>query len=258
MKIHKPLFGVLAGRGVRFLCECAQVAFAATAGLVVLSAVLLLCSGDLRSYVSSRVSSRLSRKTVNQRVQAIFAARPQVRAAAEKMGGRLDIFVFKEERMVELWAPGWDGPRLYRMTGFSGGPGPKLREGDGQIPEGVYGIEYLNPNSAFHLSLKVSYPNAFDKARAEEDGRKALGNDIMIHGGSATVGCIPIGDEAIEEVFCYAAQVGRGNVQVVISPYDMRGGRVAAKEQSDLRWYGDQCAMIADSLVPGRCEPALP
>lgn len=86
------------------------------------------------------------------------------------------------------------------MTGTSGTLGPKREEGDGQIPEGVYGVEDLNPNSLFHLSLKVSYPNAFDREMAKREGCGNLGGDIMVHGGSATVGCIPIGDDAIEEV----------------------------------------------------------
>ena len=58
---------------------------------------------------------------------------------------------------------------------FSGTLGPKLREGDGQIPEGIYGIGYLNPNSSYYLSLKVTYPNASDRARAKKDGRTNLG-----------------------------------------------------------------------------------
>jgi len=60
--------------------------------------------------------------------------------------------------------------KSYPFTGFSGGLGPKLREGDGQIPEGVYAIEYLNPNSQFHLSVKLDYPNVFDKAKGRADG----------------------------------------------------------------------------------------
>ena len=88
--------------------------------------------------------------------------------------------------------------KRYSFTGFSGGSGPKLREGDGQIPEGIYAIEYLNPNSQFHLSMKLNYPNTFDKAKGKADGRDRLGFDIFIHGGSATIGCIPIWDAGIE------------------------------------------------------------
>ena len=112
--------------------------------------------------------------------------------------------------------------KSYPFTGFSGGLGPKLWEGDGQIPEGVYAIEYLNPNSQFHLSVKLDYPNVFDKAKGRADGRDRLGFDIFIHGGSATIGCIPIGDAGIEEVFLMVSEVGINNVTAIVSPYDMR------------------------------------
>lgn len=187
-------------------------------------------------------------KSVADRTDAIVRAKPWIADVAKHAGGRLHILVFKKEQVVEVHAPGWTRPRRYEMTGFSGGLGPKLQEGDGQIPEGVYGIEYLNPNSMFHLSLKVSYPNKFDKARAAEDGRRNLGGDIMIHGGSATVGCIPIGDDAIEEVFFLVAAVGKKNSIVVVSPYDMRKGRIKEFEESDLRWYPALCDAIFKSL----------
>ncbi|MBQ6247469.1 MAG: hypothetical protein IJK04_11425, partial [Kiritimatiellae bacterium] len=89
---------------------------------------------------------------------AIVAKKPSLKGVAKSAGGKLRIFVFKNERSVEVHAPGWKEPRIYPMTAFSGTLGPKLREGDGQIPEGIYGIEYLNPNSSYYLSLKVSYP----------------------------------------------------------------------------------------------------
>ena len=112
--------------------------------------------------------------------------------------------------------------KSYPFTGFSGGLGPKLRKGDGQIPEGVYAIEYLNPNSQFHLSVKLDYPNVFDKTKGRADGRDRLGFDIFIHGGSATIGCIPIGDAGIEEVFLMVSEVGINNVTAIVSPYHMR------------------------------------
>jgi len=165
------------------------------------------------------------------------------------MRGDLTILVFKRERMVELWASGWSEPRMYAMTGFSGRLGPKLKEGDGQIPEGVYAVEYLNPNSRFHLSLKVSYPNGFDRARAKADGRARLGGDIMIHGGEATVGCIPIGDEGIEEVFYLAEKAGVSHVKIVIAPYDMRNRRERSLEKKvGVPWYAALCDDIEKEL----------
>ncbi len=69
-----------------------------------------------------------------------------------------------------------------------------------------------------------------------------------IHGKDATVGCVPIGDDAIEDVFYLASAVGLENVGVVIAPYDMRKGRVAELEQSQLPWYPELCGEIADAL----------
>ena len=212
--------------------------------LAVVVAVLLI-RPETRGYILSR----LSRKSVGSRLSEICAAKPRIVEAAGQIKGPLSILVFKNERLIELHAPGWNAPRIYEMTGFSGRLGPKLRESDGQIPEGVYGIEYLNPNSAFHLSFKVSYPNAFDREMAGKDGRTDLGGDIMIHGGSATVGCIPIGDDAIEEVFFFVARAGTENTTVVIAPYDMRKGRHPDLERSQLPWYGSLCDAIAAGLA---------
>ena len=203
----------------------------------------------LAVYAGRRLRTHFGvRSSVAEWSAKIAKAKPAVAEAADRAGGRMFILVFKNERLVELRALGWDKPLLYKMTGFSGRLGPKLREGDRQIPEGVYGIEYLNPNSMFHLSLKVSYPNDFDRQRAAEDGRSNLGGDIMIHGSSATVGCIPVGDDAIEDIFCLAAAVGKENVTVVVAPYDMRKGRIADLEKSPLPWYGALCDDISRAL----------
>jgi murein L,D-transpeptidase YafK len=112
--------------------------------------------------------------------------------------------------------------RTYPILGASGSLGPKLMEGDDQVPEGVYRIESLNPNSMFHLSLRLTYPNEFDKEKGNLDGRHNLGTDIMIHGGERSVGCLAMGDEAAEDLFILAAETGIENVSVIISPVDFR------------------------------------
>ncbi|MEM7652111.1 MAG: L,D-transpeptidase family protein [Pseudomonadota bacterium] len=132
----------------------------------------------------------------------------------------------KQEKKLEMWAraddSAWHRIKTYPILAASGGPGPKLREGDRQVPEGLYEIEYLNPNSAYHLSLKLNYPNQNDRVQATLDGRTNLGGDIMIHGKSASVGCLAIGDPAIEEVFALVARLGRSRVSALIVPTDLR------------------------------------
>jgi murein L,D-transpeptidase YafK len=147
------------------------------------------------------------------------------KAGASYPPQELILLAFKQERLLELWASTKSGPKkikTYPFTGYSGHLGPKLRKGDYQIPEGVYKIDFLNPNSSYHLSMRVDYPNVYDQKMANDEGRTDLGGDIFIHGKSVTIGCIPIGDKAIEEIFCLVANVGMDAVKVIISPCDFR------------------------------------
>jgi len=134
------------------------------------------------------------------------------------------------------------------ILGASGTEGPKLREGDGQVPEGVYAIESLNPNSRHHLALRVGYPNAFDRTMAEQDGRANLGGDIMIHGGSLSIGCLAIGDEAIERLFLLAADTGPEAVRLVIAPCDLRTGP-SRSEGPQPTWLPELHARLASELT---------
>jgi murein L,D-transpeptidase YafK len=148
-----------------------------------------------------------------------------IRAGVARPFSTMTLLAFKQERMLELWTEQVDRHvhvKNYPFTGFSGTLGPKLREGDRQIPEGIYSIEGLNPNSRYYLSIKLNYPNKFDREMAEKDGRKNPGSDIFIHGKTVTVGCIPIGDRAIEELFYLVHTTGKDNVRVIIAPADMR------------------------------------
>ncbi|WP_195912537.1 L,D-transpeptidase family protein, partial [Legionella pneumophila] len=96
------------------------------------------------------------------------------------------LLAFKSERKVELWAKNpdqeWTHIHDYPLTGFSGHLGPKLRENDKQIPEGIYKLVNFNPFSSMHLSMMINYPNSFDRQKGYMDGRKELGNNIFIHG----------------------------------------------------------------------------
>jgi len=127
---------------------------------------------------------------------------------------------------VELWAR---DPKAATFTlikrhpicALSGVLGPKRKQGDRQIPEGFYTIEKLNPFSSYHLSLAVDYPNDSDKIR----GRALLppggdlGDEIMVHGNCLTIGCIPLQDEPIEEVYLAADSVfGKQPVRIHIFP----------------------------------------
>ena len=165
---------------------------------------------------------------------------------------KLTLIGLKNERLLEVWGE-LNGKqqhiRTYRFTAFSGQLGPKFKEGDRQIPEGIYGISFLNPNSKFHLALRVNYPNAFDKKMAKKEKRDKLGGDIMIHGSDRTIGCIPIGDDQIEELYFLAEKVGIQNIKVILSPLDFRRTDVRIKTKKH-PWMKDLYTNIKKEMKP--------
>ncbi len=172
------------------------------------------------------------------RLAPFFAA-----AGIEYPPRRFALLGFKRERELHLLASGSGRDltfiRSYPIQGMSGTLGPKLRQGDGQVPEGTYTIVYLNPNSVAHLSLALSYPNEYDRARAAEDGRDTLGGDIMIHGGTTSSGCLAMGDDAAEELFVLAAESNWKDAVVVLSPVDFRRNILPVDYRAHPAWVGD-------------------
>lgn len=132
---------------------------------------------------------------------------------------------FKLEGVVELWAAPQRGERWVPVRTFdicmpSGGLGPKLQEGDLQVPEGFYEVQSFNPHSNYHLGLMVSYPNATDRARAAAQ-HVPPGGGIMIHGKCVTIGCLPLRDGPIEALYVatvHARDNGVGKLPVHIYP----------------------------------------
>jgi|TARA_B110000902_G_scaffold118615_1_gene139110 murein L,D-transpeptidase YafK len=133
------------------------------------------------------------------------------------------IRAFKFEENLEVWAKNKSDSIYKRITTYKfcsnvGELGPKRKEGDKQIPEGYYTLSKFNPKSTYFLSLKVDYPNASDSILADKQNP---GGMIFIHGGCNTVGCIPITDKWIKElyVFCVeAANGGQEDIPIHIFP----------------------------------------
>ncbi len=164
---------------------------------------------------------------------------------------RVSLVAFKDTRLIELWALSegvWQHIKDYRVKAMSGRAGPKLQEGDRQVPEGEYRIELLNPNSAYHLSLKLDYPNTFDRQQADMEGRNNLGGDIFIHGGRVSTGCLAVGNRAAEELFVLTALVGESNVSVLITPRDYRFRPDQPIPADAPAWVHDLHSQIASQL----------
>jgi hypothetical protein len=190
---------------------------------------------------------------VLSRLRPQYAPRLQEAARAGGLAyppPRLTLVGLKRERRLEAWAPAggsWRLLRSYAVLAASGSPGPKRREGDLQVPEGVYRLTTFNPNSSYHLSVRVDYPNGDDRRAAEAEGRSHLGGDIYIHGRSVSIGCLAIGDEGIEELYVLLSDVGLPHVKVVLAPS-------AAPEPAagDAPWVGALYARLRRELAAVR------
>jgi murein L,D-transpeptidase YafK len=164
----------------------------------------------------------------SRRVKAAYSAKyEELKSALALKELRIDnleiyIRIFKTEEKTEVWARNkgkgeYKLFKTYDICASSGIPGPKRKQGDGQVPEGFYNIKVFNPYSSYHLSMGINYPNESDRIIGKEN----LGGDIMIHGDCVTIGCIPLTDNYIKEVYLLAVEArnaGQKNIQVHIFP----------------------------------------
>ncbi len=160
----------------------------ATRILILLFASMLFCSANARlEEVKKRVQSSLS---------------GELERNGFSLGEQVFLRAYKKERRLEVWIKPSDEPnyklfKSYFIAGISGALGPKRAEGDRQMPEGFYEIKKsaLNPNSRYHLSFNVGYPNSYDR------WHKRTGSFIMVHGSDLSIGCYAMTDAGIEEIY---------------------------------------------------------
>jgi murein L,D-transpeptidase YafK len=130
---------------------------------------------------------------------------------------------FKYDSQLEVWVKNeikepFKLFKTYKVCALAGTLGPKRMEGDYQVPEGFYQINVFNPTSNYYLSLGINYPNLSDKILSDSE---KPGSGIFIHGSCVTVGCIPIRDEQIDELYILAAHAkdqGQDFIPVHIFP----------------------------------------
>ncbi len=148
---------------------------------------------------------------------------------------------FKSEQELELWVKEGNKFKLfktYNVCKSSGQLGPKLQQGDGQIPEGFYYIDRFNPVSSFWLSLGINYPNKADLLRTSAEDP---GGDIFIHGDCVTIGCLPMTNDLMKEIYVLAVLTknnDQDNIPVHIFPYR----------------FGDLNNVIYNTLYKGKSE----
>lgn len=146
---------------------------------------------------------------------------------------QLFLRAFKKEQILEVWIKEKTKEQFsllhtYDFCASSGTLGAKRKEGDLQIPEGIYTINHFNPLSNFYLSLGINYPNESDKILSD---KKHPGGAIYIHGNCVTIGCIPITDDKIKELYVIAVEArngGQDKIPVHIFPAKLEVGVVEA------------------------------
>ncbi len=159
---------------------------------------------------------------------------PKTLAAMEAIGSSKNapvlIRTYKKEAELEIWKMKADGRYAYLksfpMCRWSGQLGPKVREGDRQVPEGFYAITpaHMNPNSAYYLSFDVGYPNAYDRAQGH------TGGSIMVHGICSSAGCFSMTDAQIAEIYGLAREAfagGQRAIQMQSYPFHMTAENLA-------------------------------
>lgn len=177
------------------------------------------CAGQVdnnQTFNGDRVA--LARQLVGESLTRDLAAQ------GLRWGAPVFLRAFKSEQQLELWIQDSTTFRLFRTYSICKVPGllgPKRKEGDLQVPEGLYWIEVFNPKSSYHLSMGINYPNASDLILSDP---KKPGGEIYIHGNCVSVGCLPITDEKIRELYLLASDArdaGQQQIPVHIFPCRM-------------------------------------
>lgn len=223
--------------------------------LLVMAGLAVILFPELRNWDQTRPPRDIAEIRARQA--------PLLRAALSQdgleFGAPVFIRILKEEAELELWVKDGSVYRLFRsypICAYSGDLGPKLKEGDRQSPEGIYRVSAgaLNPNSSYHLSFNLGFPNAYDRAQ----GR--TGSFLMVHGSCVSIGCYAMTDPVIEEVYVLveaALSAGQPHVPVHAFPFRMTKARMEAA--SDHQWFGfwQQLAPIYAAFEEGFRVPEV-
>jgi murein L,D-transpeptidase YafK len=188
-------------------------------------------------------------------------AKLDARLAAQglQLGAPVFLRIFKLESVLELWMEKDGRYRLfatYPICLWSGRLGPKLSEGDLQAPEGFYtvGSEQLNPDSRWHRSFNLGFPNEFDRAH----GR--TGSLLMVHGGCQSIGCYAMTNDVVDELWrivTAALAGGQPSFQVQIFPFRMTDVKLAARESSPWSGFWAELKPGYDAFEQSHVPPAV-
>lgn len=193
--------------------------------------VLLIITGVLVLFKNVTYSSYKPEHTIKE-------LETSLKERGVSLGTALFIRIFKETSELEVWLKDKKGSyilyKTYPICYYSGELGPKLKEGDKQAPEGFYHVtkSQMNPNSRYHLSFNLGYPNLYDQAH------NRTGSYLMVHGSCVSIGCYAMTDKKIEEIYTLAdlaLKNGQSFFSVHIFPFRMTDSNMKHHEKS--KWY---------------------
>jgi murein L,D-transpeptidase YafK len=172
----------------------------------------------------------------------------------------LFIRIFKEESELEVWKQRTDGRyyhlKTYPICNWSGGLGPKVKQGDKQAPEGFYDVprSQMNPNSQFHLAFNTGFPNAYDRAN------KRTGDFLMVHGKCKSAGCYAMTDALIEEIYALARESfigGQDTIPFHAFPFRMTDANMERHKTSEWMPFWQMIKQGYDHFESTRLPPAV-
>jgi len=202
--------------------------------LLIISLLFLSCTSSKQIPVTIKTKSK---RVIKPKKETTLNLDKSLKKIGAKVGDPIFLRIFKKEKILELWVENDNKYKLckiYPVCAYSGGLGPKLRQGDKQSPEGFYTIteEQLRPNSKYHLALNIGFPNQYDKYQ------NRTGTYLMIHGKCSSTGCYAIKNKPIEEIYMMAQSAlanGQPEIQVHIFPFKMSAKNMTQYTSS--KWY---------------------
>lgn len=192
-----------------------------TGRLTLIMLTLFLCSFQSNSFKESQLKYSRVRQAYQDKESSLLTLLKNQQIDRKEL--KIYLRAFKKEKEIELWGKNASDTKYsliktYRVCRTSGRLGPKRKQGDLQIPEGFYHIDRFNPYSNFYLSLGINYPNKSDRILGVKN---KLGGDIFIHGACVTIGCLPITDDEIKELYIFCVEAknnGLSKIPVTIFP----------------------------------------
>lgn len=209
-----------------------------TASISILSSILIifLFSFTLQSdFLSDQKKFSRVKTAISEKETALEKRLKENQISLGKIN--LILVAYKDNDLLDVYAKNKTESTYkkifsYEVCARSGKLGPKRKQGDLQVPEGFYHLDRFNPSSSYYLSLGINYPNLADKRKSKSPN---LGGDIFIHGSCVTIGCLPMTDNLIKEIYVLAVHAknnGQTKIPVYLFPFKMNDANMSSYKSS--------------------------